>query len=109
VSVARSGLGEGGHAGYGAAADDLHARCDGGPGWYVGTADDPQDRLAVVHGVDLETGRFAIVKCANAGVAIGAARLLREEHGYQPAAGCRGPGCVYLYAYSIGGGARGPS
>ena len=75
----------------------------------MGTAAVPRERLAEIHGVSLETGRYAIVKCADAGVALGAARLLRDEHGYRPAGGRPGPGCVYLYAYTIADLAREPS
>ena len=85
----------------GAAADGVHAQCQGGADWYVGSAADPRHGLALLHNVDLEAGRYVIVKCSNAGVALGAARLLREEHGYCGAPASGGPDSVYLYAYAI--------
>jgi hypothetical protein len=54
----------------------LAPRCAGGPGWFVGTAADPQHRLATVHGVNPASGQYAVVACADACVALGAARLL---------------------------------
>jgi hypothetical protein len=90
----------------GAAADELHGQCHGGPGWYVGTASDPRHRLKLLHAVDLEGGRHAIVLCTNGGVALGAARLLRDERGYQGAAGSGGPDSVYVYAYAVGSATR---
>ena len=85
----------------GAAADEVHAQCQGGADWYVGTAADPRHRLAVLHNVDLETGRYVVVRCSQAGVALGAARLLRDEHGYLGAPSSSGPDSVYVYAYAI--------
>ncbi|MBI5479938.1 MAG: hypothetical protein HY906_13820 [Deltaproteobacteria bacterium] len=85
----------------GAVADEVHQECQGGADWYVGTASDPRHRLALLHNVDLEAGRYVIVKCTEAGVALAAARLLRDEHGYQGAPGSGGPDCVYLYVYAV--------
>ena len=85
----------------GAAAAEVHEQCEGGDEWYVGTAADPRYRLSVLHNVDLEAGRYVIVKCTNVGVALGTARLLRQEHGYQGALGSGGVDSVYVYAYAI--------
>jgi hypothetical protein len=85
----------------GTAADELHELCQGGAGWYVGTAADPRHRLALTHNVDLEAGHFFIVKCTQPGVALGAARLLRDERGYGGAPASGGRDCVYVYAYVI--------
>lgn len=85
----------------GTAADELHRLCQGGEEWCVGTAPDPQHRLALLHNVDLEAGRYVIVKCTQAGVALGAARLLRDERGYHAVPASSGPDCIYVYAYAV--------
>ena len=85
----------------GAAADEIDQECQGGADWYVGTAADPRHRLALLHNVDLEVGRYLIVRCTQASVALATARLLRDEHGYQGAPGSGGPDSVYVYVYAI--------
>ena len=95
------------YADAGAAADELHAECGGGPGWCVGTAADPWHELVGVRGVSVVGGRHAVVRCADAGVALGAARLLRDEHGYERAGRERGADRVYLFAYALDAGQGG--
>jgi hypothetical protein len=83
------------------AADAVHEHCNGGEHWYVGTASDPRDRLALVHNVDLERGDYFCVRCTSVGVALAAACLLRLERGYRSAPGAGGADCVFVYAYTI--------
>jgi hypothetical protein len=109
VGEVRKGPGGGGSAAdSGTAADEVHSRCGGGPGWIVGTAADPWDLLEARYGVSLETGRFAVVQCADAGIALGAARLLVWERGYRKGRGCAGADCVYLYAFPVADAVCGP-
>ena len=85
----------------GLAADAVHEHCDGGEHWYVGTASDPRDQLALLHNVDLERGDYFYVRCTNMGVALAAAHLLRLERGYRGAPSSGGADCVFVYAYAI--------
>jgi hypothetical protein len=85
----------------GMAADAIHSACQGGPGWYVGTACAPRHRLERLHNVCLESRGHFIAKCTSAGVALAAARLLRVEHGYIGGPVSVGADCIFVYAYAI--------
>jgi hypothetical protein len=81
------------------AAKRLHAKVDGGEGWYAGVANDPERKLAD-HAVDPDEGEYDYVECAEPDVALGA-RATLHKWGYEGGPTRTEDAALWVYVYAV--------